>query len=178
MELAKPIELAPKNGDFVVLQDGWSGSWEVGRWASESSSWVQLDGKLLRIFPTHWVPVSGDSAGSENTEGLSFLVPSIPMMESPPKRLRTRFILAFTVATIFIGGYAAFDFGFTGAGPAKDSSFDKIVGSATELKRQVSGDRDAGNPIARNLAAGREEIALHIGRENALQAQTLEAKQS
>jgi hypothetical protein len=177
MELAKPIELAPKNGDFVVLQDGCSGSWEVGRWALESSSWVQLDGKPLRIFPTHWVPVSGDTAGSENTEGLSFLVPSIPMMESPPKRLRTRFILAFTVATIFIGGYAAFDFGFTGAGPAKDSSFDKIVGSATELKRQVSGERDAGNLIARNLAAGREEIALHIGREDALQAEPLEAKQ-
>jgi hypothetical protein len=176
MELAKPIELAPKNGDFVVLQDGCSGSWEVGRWALESSSWVQLDGKPLRIFPTHWVPVSGDTAGSENTEGLSFLVPPIQMMESPPKRLRTRFILAFTVAAIFIGGYAAFDFGFTGAGPAKYSSFDKIVGSATELKREVSGERDAANPIVRNLAAGREEIALQIGREDALQAEALEAK--
>jgi hypothetical protein len=174
MELAKPIELAPKNGDFVVLQDGCSGSWEVGRWALESSSWVQLDGKPLRIFPTHWVPVSGDTAGSENTEGLSFLVPPIQM--SPPKRLRTRFILAFTVAAIFIGGYAAFDFGFTGAGPAKYSSFDKIVGSATELKREVSGERDAANPIVRNLAAGREEIALQIGREDALQAEALEAK--
>jgi hypothetical protein len=176
MELAKPIELAPKNGDFVVLQDGCSGSWEVGRWALESSSWVQLDGKPLRIFPTHWVPVSGDTAGSENTEGLSFLVPPIQMMEPSPKRLRTRFILAFTVAAIFIGGYAAFDFGFTGAGPAKDSSFDKIVGSATELKREVSGERDAANPIVRDLAATREEIALHIGFEEALQAEALEAK--
>jgi hypothetical protein len=176
MELAKPIELAPKNGDFVVLQDGCSGSWEVGRWALESSSWVQLDGKPLRIFPTHWVPVSGDTAGSENTEGLSFLVPPIQMMESPPKRLRTRFILAFTVAAIFIGGYAAFDFGLTGAGPAKNSSFDKVVGSATELKREVSGERDAANPIVRNLAADREEIALQIGREDALQAEALEAK--
>jgi hypothetical protein len=176
MELAKPIELAPKNGDFVVLQDGCSGSWEVGRWALESSSWVQLDGKPLRIFPTHWVPVSGDTTGSENTEGLSFLVPPIQMMEPSPKRFRTRFILAFTVAAIFIGGYAAFDFGFTGAGPAKNSSFDKIVGSATELKREVSGERDAANLIARNLAAGREEIALHIGREDALEAEALEAK--
>jgi hypothetical protein len=176
MELAKPIELAPKNGDFVVLQDGCSGSWEVGRWTLESSSWVQLDGKPLRIFPTHWVPVSGDTAGSENTEGLSFLVPPIQMMESPPKRLHTRFILAFTVAAIFIGGYAAFDFGFTGAGPAKDSSFDKIVGSATELKGEVSGERDAANLIVRNLAAGREEIALHIGREDALQAEAPEAR--
>jgi len=176
MELAKPIELAPKNGDFVVLQDGCSGSWEVGRWAPESSSWIQLDGKPLRIFPTHWVPVSGDTAGSENTEGLSFLVPPTQNMESPPKRRRTLFILAFTVAAILIGGYAVFDFGFTGAGPAKDSSFDKIVGSATELKREVSGERDAENSIVRNLAAGREEIALQIGREDALQAEALEAK--
>src|SRR6266403_4333415 len=176
MELAKPIELAPKNGDFVVLQDGCSGSWEVGRWALESSSWVQLDDKPLRIFPTHWVPVSGDTAGSENTEGLSFLVPPTQNMESPPKRRRTLFILAFTVAAILIGGYAVFDFGFTGAGPAKDSSFDKIVGSATELKREVSGERDAANPIVRDLAATREEIAVHIGFEEALQAEALEAK--
>ena len=79
--LAKQIELAPKNGDFVVLQDGWSGSWEVGRWAPESGSWVRIDGKPLRIFPTHWVPVSGDTVGSENTEGLSFLAPAIQMTE-------------------------------------------------------------------------------------------------
>src|ERR1700681_1359636 len=108
MELAKQIEPAPKNGDFVGLQDEWSGSWEVGRWAPESNSWVQIDGKPLRIFPTHWVPVSGDTVGSENTGGLSFLVPAI---QESPKRLRLRFILAFTVAAIFVGGYATFDFG-------------------------------------------------------------------
>jgi hypothetical protein len=176
MELAKQIELAPKTGDFVVLQDGWSGSWEVGRWASESSSWVQIDGKPLRIFPTHWVPVSGDTAGSENTEGLPFLVPPIQVMEPHPKRLRSRFILTFTAAAIFIGGYAAFDFGFTGAGPAKDSSFDKIVGSAAELKREAHGERDGADVMVRNLAAAREEVALYIGREDAVQAEALEAK--
>src|SRR6266853_6460127 len=83
--LAKQIELAPKNEDFVVLQDGWSGSWEVGRWAPESGSWVRIDGKPLRIFPTHWVPVSGDTVGSEDTEGLSFLAPAIQVTESPKK---------------------------------------------------------------------------------------------
>jgi hypothetical protein len=173
MGLAKQIELAPKNGDFVVLQDGWSGSWEVGRWAPESSSWVQIDGKPLRIFPTHWVPVSGDTIGSKNTEGLSFLVPAI---QEPPKRLRIRFILAFTVAAIFFfGGYAAFDFGVIGAGPANDSSSDKIVLSAAELKRGVPGERDGADVGARNLAPAREEIALHIGREDDAQAEALEA---
>jgi len=173
MGLAKQIELAPKNGDFVVLQDGWSGSWEVGRWAPESSSWVQIDGKPLRIFPTHWVPASGDTVGSENTEGLSFLVPAI---QEPPKRLRIRFIRAFTVVAIFVGGYAVFDFGFTGASPAEDSSFDKTVFPAAELKREVSGERDGADVIARNLAPAREEIALHIGREDDVQAEALAAE--
>ena len=176
MELAKPIELAPKNGDFVVLQDGWSGSWEVGRWSPENSGWIQIDGKPLRIFPTHWVPVSGDAAGLENTEGLSFLVAAAQVTEPPQKRLRVRFMLAFTVATIFIGGYAAFDLGFTRAGPAKDSSFDKFVVSAAELKPEVSGERDQADAIVRNPAPTREQIALHVRDEDALQAAALEAK--
>ncbi len=172
MELAKQIELAPKNGDFVVLQDGRSGSWEVGRWAPESNSWVQIDGKPLRIFPTHWVPVSGDTVGAANTEGLSFLVPAIP---EPPRRLRNRFNLAFAVAAIFVGGYAVFDFGFTATGPAKDPSFDKIVLSAAELKREVSGERDGADVIANNLVPAREEIAFHIEREDAVRAEALAA---
>ena len=167
--LAKQIELAPKNGDLVVLQDGWSGSWEVGRWAPESGSWVRIDGKPLRIFPTHSVPVSGDTVGSENTEGLSFLAPAIQVTESP-KRLGNRFILAFTVAAIFIGGFAAFDFGFTGAGPA---SPDKIV---AELNREVSGERDGADVTVHSFAPIREEIAFHIAREDAGQAGALEAK--
>src|SRR6266853_6099756 len=171
--LAKQIELAPKNGDFVVLQDGRSGSWEVGRWAVESNSWVQIDGKPLRIFPTHWVPVSGDTVGATNTEGLSFLVLAI---HEPPRRRRIRFNLASTVAAIFVGGYAAFDFGFTGPGPTKDSSFDKIVLSAAELKREVSGERDGADVIAHNLVPAREEIALHIGHEDAVRAEVLAAK--
>jgi hypothetical protein len=176
MELAKSIELAPKNGDFVVLQDGWSGSWEVGRWAPESSNWVQIDGKPLRIFPTHWVPVSGDTVGLENTEGLSFLVPAIQVMEPPQKRLRTRFIQAFAVAAILVGGYAAFDFDFNVAGPAKDSSFDKIVLSAAELRREVSGERDGAGVIVGNLAPAREEIAFLIAPEDAVEAEALEAE--
>jgi hypothetical protein len=176
MELARQIELAPKNGDFVVLQDERSGSWEVGRWAPERSSWVQIDGKPVRIFPTHWVPVSGGTAGSENGEGrhqkiadpcleplhtllgrartqipfpvLSFPVPPIPVMEPSPKRLRIPSILAFALAPIFIAGYAAFDFG----------------------------ERDGAGVFASNLAAARGEIALHIGRGDAVQAAALEAK--
>src|ERR1017187_8514749 len=85
MGLMSHIDLAPKNGDFIILRDLRSGSWEVGRWAQESGSWVQIDGKPLRLFPTHWAPVSDDPAGSTDRERLSFLVTS--------KWPRARFIL-------------------------------------------------------------------------------------
>ena len=172
MKLMNQIELAPKNGDFVILQDARSGSWEVGRWAQETSSWVQIDGKPLRLFPTHWVPVSGDPAGSPNR--LSFLVPPPPLKVTAPKWLRTRFILAFTAAVIFISGYAVFDFGFIGTEPVKDSSLNKIIGSATKLEQDR--ERDRADVLVRNLAAAREEIALRIERENAAQAKALEVK--
>jgi hypothetical protein len=177
MELAKQIELAPKNGDFVILQDGWSGSWEVGRWAQETSRWVQIDGKPLRIFPTHWVPVSGDAAGSENSESLSFLTPPpVQPKETAPKRLRARFFLVFTAMAIFIGGYAVFDFGFIRAGPITNANSAKIADAAAGLQREGYQERDQAGAIAHDLAAAREEIALHIGREDAVQAEAVEAR--
>src|ERR1019366_3986949 len=166
MGLMSHIDLAPKNGDFIILRDLRSGSWEVGRWAQESGSWVQIDGKPLRLFPTHWAPVSDDPAGSTDRERLSFLVTS--------KWPRARVILAFAATVILISGYAVFDFGFIGTGPVKDSSPDKIIGSATELEQDR--ERDRADVFVRNLAAAREEIALLIGRENTAQAEALQAK--
>jgi hypothetical protein len=75
---------------------------------------------------------------------------------------------------ILISGYAVFDFGFIGTGPVKDSSPDKIIGSATELEQDR--ERDRADVFVRNLAAAREEIALLIGRENTAQAEALQAK--
>ena len=53
MERTNKIESAPRNGDFVILQDSLTGSWEVGRWVEESKNWVQIDGSPLRLFATH-----------------------------------------------------------------------------------------------------------------------------
>jgi hypothetical protein len=176
MELARPIELAPRNGDFIVLQDGCSGSWEVGRWAQESSSWVQIDGKPLRIFPTHWVSVSGDTAGTENSEGLSFLIPPLRPQETTTKRLPARFIPTFTAAVLFIGGCAAFAIGFTGTGSVEDSGFAKTTGSAVRLKREAYGHRDQADGIAHELTAAREQVVFHTGREEAVITDAMEAK--
>ena len=75
---------------------------------------------------------------------------------------------------IFISGYAVFDFGFIGTEPVKDSSLNKIIGSATKLEQDR--ERDRADVLVRNLAAAREEIALRIERENAAQAKALEVK--
>ena len=110
------IELAPKNGDLVILQDAQSGAWEVGRWAKESGSWVQIDGTPLRLFPTHWAPASGDPGGS-TWQGLSFPMPLRSQQKAAPKRHRTRFVLAFMAAVmIFVTGYTVYDFDLIGTG--------------------------------------------------------------
>ncbi len=176
MELAKHIELAPRNGDFVVLLDGCSDAWEVGRWSPEGSRWVQIDGKPVRLFPTHWVPVSGDAAGSENIEGLSFLVPSPAPIETAPKR-RAGVILAIAATTVFVGGCIAFGFGLIG-GQAAVPNAGEIVGSITEMSRTASSARNGAEIIARDLAAAREAITVHSQREDALQAYLTESKRT
>jgi hypothetical protein len=174
MELAKNIELAPRNGDFVVLLDGCSDAWEVGRWSPESSRWVQIDGKPLRIFPTHWVPVSGDAAGSENSEGLSFLVPPPAPMQTASKPRRASVMLAVAAAAFAIGGCAAFAFGLIGSQAVSNAG--ETVRQASELSR--SGTRDGADAIARDLAAAREAIAAHTQREEAAQADAVESKRT
>jgi hypothetical protein len=215
MELAKHIELAPRNGDFVVLLDGCSDAWEVGRWSPESNRWLQIDGKPVRIFPTHWVPVSGDAAGSENCEGLTFLVPPPAPIQTVPKHHRATVILAVAATAVFLGGCAAYGFGLIGTRPVWHAG--ETVGSATAISREASAapeavavrikqeavqadateSRRTADPrqnelkqaadeketlagelaaARRQLAVARDDIALHVGRENAAQAEAREAK--
>ena len=106
MDSLDQIELAPRDGEIVILQDRVSGAWEVGRWATESNSWMQLNEKPIRLFPTHWVPASGDAAGSNNKQAFSFVIESsIP--ESSPLNPRRYFTLAIAAVVIFTSGYAA-----------------------------------------------------------------------
>ena len=165
------IELAPKSGDLVILQDAQSGAWEVGRWAKESGSWVQTDGAPLRLFPTHWAPASGDPCAT-TWQGLSFPMPLRSQKKAAPKRHRTRFVLAFMAAVmIFVTGYAVYDFDFIGTGLLKN-----IIGSAAdpELHKEI----DRVDVLVRDLAAAREKIALLIAREKSVQAKALEANQT
>ncbi|MDB5567777.1 MAG: hypothetical protein JWP84_4343, partial [Tardiphaga sp.] len=146
MELAKPIAIAPKNGDFIVLQD--TCSWEVGRWAQEANSWVQPDGTPVRISPTHWTRIYGDVADTTDRERLPFLASPLPDDETAetPKRPLTRLILALAAAVFCVGG-----FGFWIG--SKDLSSDN---SAAELERVFSQERDRAYANIGGLTATRE----------------------
>src|ERR1700730_10570380 len=155
MELANQIDGAPKNGDFIILQDACSR--EVGRWAQEANGWVQPDGTPVRISPTHWTRVSDDFAGPTDRERSLFLAAlAAPVpddeTEQTQKRPLTPFILALVTAIFCISGYVF----WTGS---KDSSSGNW---AADLKREFSRERERASVAIGGLTAAREreDVAL------------------
>src|SRR5215212_1566482 len=59
-----PIDTAPRDGKFVILEDDVSGSFELAQWSAEKPGWVAENGELSKITPTHWqerhLPKEGD----------------------------------------------------------------------------------------------------------------------
>src|SRR6266478_7564310 len=148
MELAK-IDVAPKNGDFIILQDACSR--EVGRWAQEANGWVQPDGTPVQISPTHWTRVSDDFAGPTDRERLLFLdALAAPLpddeTEQTQKRPLNRLILALVTAIFCIGGFV-FWIG------SNDSSFDN---SAANLEREFPREQDRASVAIGGLTPARE----------------------
>src|SRR5712672_3163691 len=138
MELPKPIDVAPKNGDFIILQD--ASSWELGRWDQEVNGWVQPDGAPVRISPTHWTRAADDVAGATDREHLLFLAGPLPDddTEQPRKRPLTRLILASVTAILCIGGFV-FWIGSEGSSsdhPAADSRASVAIGSLTDARER------------------------------------------
>src|SRR5450631_3160335 len=149
MELANQIDGAPKNGDFIILQDACSR--EVGRWAQEANGWVQPDGTPVRISPTHWTRVSDDFAGPTDRERSLFLAAlAAPLpddeTEQTQKRSVTALILVLVTAIFCISGYV-FWIG------SKDSSSDNW---AADLKREFSREREQASVAIGGLTAARE----------------------
>src|SRR5882762_460345 len=157
MEFAKQIDGAPKNGDFIILQDACSS--EVGRWAQEANGWVQPDGTPVRISPTHWTRVSDDFSGPNDRERSLFLAALAAPLKQTQKRPHTRLILALVTAIFCIGGFV-FWIG------SKDSSSDNL---AADLKREFSRARDRAFVAIGALTAARE-------RENVALTEDLESK--
>jgi hypothetical protein len=97
-----------------------------------------------------------------NMSNPSFLIDPPTLKPTVSKGLRP-FTMAFAAVALFICGYAASNFGVLESWPAK------VFGFETKQQHRL-------DVLARDLAAAREEIGLHIKRENAAQAAALETK--
>src|SRR5260370_7800611 len=155
MEFANQIDGAPRNGEFIILQDARSR--EVGRWGQEAKGWVQPDGTPVRISPTHWTRVSDDFAGPTDRERSLFLAAlAAPLpddeTEQTQQRSLTPLVLALVTAIFCVSGYVF----WTGS---KDSSSDNWAAS---LKREFSREQERASVAIGGLTAAREreEVAL------------------
>ncbi len=54
------IKIAPKNGQFVIIEDGDHGIYDVAQWSTKLSIWLNRSAKPTKIKPTHWHPLSRD----------------------------------------------------------------------------------------------------------------------
>jgi len=52
--MRKAIATAPRNGDFVILEDNASGTYAVARWSVDSAQWLDDEGKPTQFSATHW----------------------------------------------------------------------------------------------------------------------------
>jgi hypothetical protein len=62
--MRRSIDTAPRDGEFVILEDDVSGSFEFAQWSAEARGWVRENGEPSEITPTHWqtmhLPQEGD----------------------------------------------------------------------------------------------------------------------
>ena len=56
MLMREAMDTAPRNGDFVILEDGARGTIAVARWSVEAGQWLDEHGKRTQINATHWHP--------------------------------------------------------------------------------------------------------------------------
>src|SRR3954451_25180402 len=80
-----PIDTAPRDGKFVILEDDVSGSFELAQWSAEAPGWVTENGELSKITPTHWQTRHLPQEGQEFLQDDLFVFPKeIRLSELPP----------------------------------------------------------------------------------------------
>jgi hypothetical protein len=79
-----PIDTAPKDGKFVILEDDVSGSFEFAQWSAEAGQWVRENGKPSEITPTHWQTMHLPQEGDEFILQDEFIPPEETRSITPP----------------------------------------------------------------------------------------------
>ena len=158
------IGLAPKNGDLIVLRDAISGAWAIARWAVASDTWVGVDGKPVRLLPTHWEPVAGEAFGktrSDNWFVVKALVPTVFAATRYPA-----FKIVFSAAVMLVAIYATSGFRLTDIWPFQAFNLNKVVAAHSD---PVAQDKIA--DLVRNLTQAHAEAKLHLEQTDALQTE-------
>src|SRR5215218_10270969 len=153
MELAEKIDLAPKNGGFIILRK--AGSWELGRWALEAHGWVRPDGTPVRISPTHWTPLSDDLPGADR-DRLLFIARALPVpnheAEQTEKRPITGLIVPLVTAICCLGGIV---FWIGSQDPRSDLA-------SVDVEREFARERNRAYVVMGGLTSAREREAVAL----------------
>jgi len=90
---AQPILTAPKSGAIIILLNDISRAWEVGYWSSGIFNWTQIDGKPLRICPTHWAPATSNCSDTTAEYQYSAAFACVPSFPGVCRYSRTHWII-------------------------------------------------------------------------------------
>lgn len=76
--MRKAIDTAPRNGDFVILEDGARGTIAVARWSTESAQWLDEHGTPSQLNATHWHSSQSRDEGTPSQFNATFWHPLTP----------------------------------------------------------------------------------------------------
>ena len=77
--MRKPIDTAPRNGDFVFLEDAARGTVAFARWSAEAAQWLNEDGTPTQLNATHWHSLQNlDEEGTPSQLSAAYWNPLTP----------------------------------------------------------------------------------------------------
>ena len=77
--MRKAIDTAPRNGDFVILEDAARGALAFVRWSAEAAQWLDEDGTPCQLNATHWHSLQNlDEEGTPSQINAACLHPLSP----------------------------------------------------------------------------------------------------
>jgi len=77
--MRKAIDTAPRNGDFVILEDAARGALAFVRWSAEAAQWLDEKGTPCQLNATHWHSLQNlDEEGTPCQLNATYLHPLTP----------------------------------------------------------------------------------------------------
>lgn len=105
--MRKAIETAPRNGEFVFLEDAARGTVAVARWSAEEEQWIDENGKPSQLNATHWHspqnPAADGTPSQLNAKYWQSQTPEQPPPAAKPGSTNVLPMLAGFAACLLIG---------------------------------------------------------------------------